>query len=63
MEKNFGVDSLISRAELKRFARRNNISGLMNLVFHFLRYFAGPDSGSLSQKKDSDMLYYDFDGF
>jgi len=36
MEKNFGVDSLISRTELKRFARRNNISGLMNLVFHFL---------------------------
>ena len=36
MEKAFGVDSLISRTELKKFARRNDIAGLIHLGFHFL---------------------------
>ncbi|MEX0694307.1 MAG: fatty acid desaturase [Rhodospirillales bacterium] len=35
MEKAFGADSLIQRSELKQFARRNDISGLANLGFHF----------------------------
>tara|TARA_B100001142_G_C14215007_1_gene609143 strand:- start:84 stop:1037 length:954 start_codon:yes stop_codon:yes gene_type:complete len=35
MEKTLGIETLISRTELKRFARRNDSSGLMNLGFHF----------------------------
>ena len=36
MDKVFGVDALISRTELKKFVRRNDIAGLKNLGFHFL---------------------------
>ena len=36
MEKVFGVDTLVSRSELKEFVRRNDIAGLTNLGFHFL---------------------------
>ena len=30
MEKVFGVDTLVSRSELKEFVRRNDIAGLTN---------------------------------